>query len=94
MEKVRVHIFVTGRVQGVFFRDSTRRRAKKLGIKGWVKNLPSGQVEAIFEGDKDKVEEMVNWAKTGPILAKVEYVEAVWEEYKGEFDDFVIKFGN
>lgn len=93
-EKVRAHIFISGRVQGVLFRDRTKRKARGLGIAGWVRNLPSGQVEAIFEGDKDKVEQIINWAKKGPILAKVDNLEIEWREYKGEFNDFVIsRFG-
>lgn len=92
MEKIRAHIVVSGRVQGVLFRDGIRRRAKNLGVKGWVRNLPQGQVEAIFEGDKDKVEQIINWAKKGPILARVERLEVFWQEYKGEFQDFEIRF--
>jgi len=91
-DKARVHIFVSGRVQGVFFRENTRKRAKKLGIKGWVRNLPDGRVEAVFEGKKDKIEELVNWAKKGPMFAKVDGVEVILEEYKEEFDNFEIKY--
>ncbi len=91
-EKIRVHIFVSGRVQGVFFRDSMRRRAKNLEIKGWVRNLPEGRVEAVFEGEKEKVEQIINWAKKGPILAKVENLRVELEEHKGEFDDFKIRY--
>jgi acylphosphatase len=92
MDYVRAHIFVSGRVQGVFFRDSTKRRAKKLGIKGWVKNLPDGRVEAVFEGKKDRVEQIINWAKRGPIFAKVNNLDLEWQEYKGEFSDFEIVY--
>jgi len=92
MDYVRAHIFVSGRVQGVFFRDSTKRKAKKLGIKGWVKNLPDGRVEAVFEGKKDKVEQIINWAKRGPIFAKVSNLDLEWQEYKGEFSDFEIVY--
>ena len=92
MEKIRAHIIISGRVQGVFFRDSMRIRAKKLGIGGWVKNLRTGQVEAVFEGDKDKVEEIIDWARKGPILAKVQDLQVEWQEYKGEFTDFEIKY--
>jgi acylphosphatase len=92
MDYVRAHIFVSGRVQGVFFRDSTKRKAKKLGIKGWVKNLPDGRVEAVFEGKKDRVEQIINWAKRGPIFAKVNNLDLEWQEYKGEFSDFEIVY--
>jgi len=87
---VRAHIFVSGRVQGVFFRENTRKRAEKLGIKGWVRNLPDGRVEAVFEGEEQAVKEIIKWAQKGPIWAKVEEVEVKWEEYKGEFNDFQI----
>ena len=93
MQGARAHIFVSGRVQGVLFRDGTRRQAKKLGITGWVKNLGDGRVEAVFEGEKVKVEQIVNWAKRGPILSKVENLEIAWEEHKGEFSSFEIKYG-
>lgn len=92
MTKVRAHIFVSGRVQGVLFRDGTRRKAKSLGIAGWVRNLPDGRVEAVFEGEKDKVEKIIDWVRKGPILAKVDNLELEWQEYKGEFNDFEIKY--
>ncbi len=87
----RAHIFVSGRVQGVFFRDSARREVLKLGIGGWVRNLEDGRVEAVFEGEKEKVEKMVNWAKNGPIFARVDKMEAEWQEYQGEFKSFEIR---
>ena len=90
--KARVHIFVSGRVQGVFFRENTRKRAKKLGITGWVKNLPDGRVEAVFEGEKSKVEELINRTKKGPMFAKVDELKVISEEYKGEFDNFEIRY--
>ena len=93
MDRARAHIFVSGRVQGVLFRDGTQRRAKRLGINGWVRNLADGRVEAIFEGEKNKVEQIVNWAKKGPILAKVKDFKVEWQEYKGEFGDFEIRYG-
>ena len=87
-EKIRSHIFVSGRVQGVFFRSKTCNKARELDLTGWVKNLEDGRVETVFEGDKDKVEKIIEWAKKGPILAKVENVEVIFEEYKGEFKSF------
>ncbi len=89
--KVRVHIFVSGRVQGVFFRENTRKRAKKLGITGWVRNIPDGRVEAVFEGEKSKVEELINRTKKGSLIARVDGVEVILEEYKEEFDNFEIR---
>lgn len=90
-DKIRVHIFVSGRVQGVFFRENTRKMADKLGVRGWVRNLADGKVEAVFEGEKDKAEKMINWAKKGPMFAKVNGVEIISEDCKGEFDNFEIK---
>lgn len=91
-DKIRFHIFVSGRVQGVFFRENTRRKAKKIGITGWVRNLTDGRVEAVLEGEKDKIERMINWAKKGPMFAKVKGVKIEIEEYQAEFNDFEIKY--
>ncbi len=88
----RVHVYISGKVQGVFFREYTRRKAKNLGIKGWVRNLPDGRVEAIFEGEKEKIKEMIEWCHTGSPYSKVEKVEVTEEEYKGEFEDFEIRW--
>ncbi|MFQ6049499.1 MAG: acylphosphatase [Candidatus Paceibacterales bacterium] len=91
-EKIRAHIFVSGKVQGVFFRENTQKKAQTLEITGWVRNLEDSRVEAVFEGEKEKVEKMVNWAKRGPLFARVNDLEVEWEEYKGEFEDFEIKY--
>ena len=91
-EMVRAHIFVSGVVQGVGFRWSMQRVARRLGVKGWVRNLPDGRVEAVLEGPRDRVEELIEWAKRGPSLAVVENVEVRWEEYRGEFADFEIRY--
>jgi acylphosphatase len=80
-------------VQGVWFRASTRDEADRLGVSGWVSNLPDGSVEAVFEGDKKKVEEIVGWCHRGPSGAKVSKVEIVWEPYRKEFDHFDIRYG-
>ena len=85
----RFHIFVSGRVQGVFFRASTVDTAKKLGIFGWVRNLHDGRVEIIAEAENDKIQEFVDWLKKGgPVLAKV--VDLVIEEEvpNKEFNSF------
>ncbi len=92
MEKIRVHIFISGKVQGVFFRDSIMKRARKSGVFGWVQNLQDGRVEAVLEGEQDKVEKIVKWAKRGPIFARVDNVDVERQEYKGEFKDFQIKY--
>jgi acylphosphatase len=90
--KTRAHIFVSGRVQGVFYRENTKKKAEKYGILGWVKNLKDGKVEAVFEGEKGKIEKILKWAKRGPFFAKVENLEIITEDYKGEFNCFEIKY--
>lgn len=75
MSATRAHVFVRGRVQGVWFRESTRRRAEQLGVGGWVRNLPDGRVEAIFEGDENAVRSAVDYVRRGPSHAQVEGVE-------------------
>lgn len=91
-EKTRVHMIVSGRVQGVFFRQNTLNKAKELGVFGWVKNLPDGRLEAVFEGEKKKVAKIVNWAEKGPVSAKVSDIKVKWQEYKGEFKGFKLKY--
>jgi acylphosphatase len=80
---VRKRVIVHGRVQGVFFRDTTRRMAESRGVAGWVRNNPDGSVEAAFEGDADAVERMVQFAREGPRGADVQRVEVVDEEPEG-----------
>jgi acylphosphatase len=77
---VRKHVVVHGRVQGVFFRDTTRRMAESRGVAGWVRNTPEGSVEAVFEGEPDAVGELVRFAHEGPRGAAVERVEVADEE--------------
>jgi acylphosphatase len=74
---------VSGRVQGVFFRDTTRRRAEAAGVAGWIRNTPEGAVEAVFEGDPDAVEELVEFCRRGPSRAEVAEVEVLGEEAEG-----------
>jgi acylphosphatase len=90
MVRVRAHVWISGRVQGVFFRAHTKEVAEKLGLTGWVRNLPDGRVEAVFEGEEEAVKEAIEWCKRGPPLAKVERVEVRYEEPTGEFKDFRI----
>jgi acylphosphatase len=80
---VRKHVVVHGRVQGVFFRDSTRQRAQAAGVAGWVANRPDGTVEAVLEGDADAVEQLVAWMGEGPRSAEVERTEVSEEEPEG-----------
>ncbi|HEW63946.1 acylphosphatase [Fervidicoccus fontis] len=86
----RVHIKVYGIVQGVFFRSFTRKVAKELNVKGWVRNCIDGSVEIVAEGEEDALFKLINEVKKGPPAAVVENVDVSWEEYRGEFDDFVI----
>lgn len=88
----RAHIFVSGRVQGVFFRSNTRKKAEELKVSGWIKNLSDSRVEAIFEGKKERVQDLIEWTKESPKGAEVNNVKVQWEEYKGEFRNFKIKY--
>jgi acylphosphatase len=90
---VRAHVYVSGRVQGVFFRDETQDEAVRQGVTGWVRNLPDGRVEAIFEGEKDKVDRLVEFCRLGPHRGRVTRVEASLEDYRGEFRDFQVRYG-
>jgi acylphosphatase len=86
----RAHILVSGRVQGVFFRDHTQRWAASLKLTGWVRNLPDGRVESVVEGDKVQIETLISRVKEGPPMANVTEAEVTWEDYQGEFGDFRI----
>jgi acylphosphatase len=81
---VRAHVFVSGRVQGVFFRASCADQAKSLGVGGWVRNVPDGRVEAAFEGPRERVDEAVRWCRHGPPYAAVDHVEVDFEAPAGE----------
>ena len=80
---IHKRVVVSGEVQGVYFRDSCRTEARKLGIAGWVRNLADGTVEAVFEGEPDAVDRMVAWAHHGPPTASVDRVEVFDEEVEG-----------
>ena len=81
-------MFVSGLVQGVFFRQNTKRQAQSQGVFGWVRNLPDGRVEAVFEGDQTQVEALVEWCNRGPVSARVENVEVSYEPFVGDFLGF------
>jgi len=87
----RVRVFVEGRVQGVFFRESTRRRSAELGVQGWVRNRPDGRVEAVFEGKERAVDEAVEFMRSGPPLATITQVEVEDEPPSGEFKSFEVR---
>jgi len=92
MTTIRVHLLITGRVQGVYFRHHTKEKALELGLKGWVRNRVDGRVEAVFEGVPAQVIEMIDWCQTGPTHANVTDVQEVWEEPAGENGPFRIKY--
>lgn len=91
--KTRAHLLISGDVQGVFFRQETKRRADALNVKGWVRNRPDGKVEAVFEGEVADVKAMAEFCKHGPPGASVTDVELSWENYTDEFNHFRIRFG-
>lgn len=92
MAERRAHVLISGRVQGVSFRYYTTQNAKKRDVRGWVKNLPDGRVEAIFEGSEEAVQRMVDWCYHGPPAARVEDVQTEWSQADGEFSDFHVRF--
>lgn len=84
-------IFVSGKVQGVFYRDSTQQKAREIGVFGWVCNLPDGRVEARISGDTSKVDELIKWMHKGPISAKVTEIEEKTIDY-ADFHDFIVTY--
>lgn len=84
-----LHLIIHGRVQGVFFRDSMRREAQRLGVTGWVRNRADGAVEAVVQGEPSAVESIVLWAHRGPPSAQVDKVEG--ETISGAYDNFEIR---
>ena len=89
--KTRAHVFVSGRVQGVFFRSFIRSKANLLHLTGWVRNTPDGRVEAVFEGEKEDVEEAVKFCRQGPPGAFVENVNVKFEPASGKYSGFEIR---
>jgi len=92
MERARARVIIEGRVQGVFFRHHTQEMAFRLGVKGWVRNRRDGGVEAVFEGDREQVDQIIQWCRRGPSEARVKNVSVTWESYTGEFDDFFVTY--
>jgi acylphosphatase len=88
MDRARVHLVVEGLVQGVSFRAYTVEEARRLGVQGWVRNLPDGRVEAEAEGERSAVEALVAWCGRGPPAARVEAVHATWGAYRGNLGPF------
>ena len=89
--KVSAHVFVSGRVQGVFFRVETRREAIKNGVVGWVRNTSDGMVEAVFEGDRINVKKLIDFCRQGPPDAIVKKTVVIWNPYTGVFNEFSIR---
>lgn len=91
-DKIRSHVVISGRVQGVFFRMETKQVADSFNVSGWVKNNRDGTVEAVFEGEKEAVDSVVKWCRKGPPLSNVDRVDVIEEDYKGEFRGFDISY--
>ena len=89
---IRAHVCISGRVQGVFYRASTRNKAEQIGLAGWVRNTSDGKVEAIFEGDESAVKNMIAWCHKGPRSADVSNVTVDYTKFLGEFEEFSITY--
>jgi acylphosphatase len=87
----RIHLVIRGRVQGVYYRASAVREAKRLGLTGWVKNRPDSAVEVVAEGEEDQVKDFLAWAQHGPSTARVDKIDTRWRSYTGEFASFTIE---
>jgi acylphosphatase len=90
--KTRAHLFVSGRVQGVNFRQNTRHVASRHRVTGWVRNLPDGRVEAVLEGDEMDVNEVIEWCHVGPPKSTVQDVNVKFQKYTGEFSEFNVNY--
>lgn len=86
--KERLHAYIKGKVQGVFFRDWTARQAHALGLTGWVKNIKDGRVEIVAEGKRGNLQKLIELAKKGPPQAEVDHIDLIWEEATHEFNNF------
>ncbi|MDA1196458.1 MAG: acylphosphatase [Nanoarchaeota archaeon] len=84
----RLHLIIKGKVQGVFYRHNTVKQGHKLGIKGFVRNLPNGDVEVIAEGPEDKLKQLCEWCKKGPDNAEVDEVQEKWQEPYNDYVSF------
>ncbi|ODS41964.1 MAG: acylphosphatase [Candidatus Altiarchaeales archaeon IMC4] len=89
---VAANVKITGNVQGVFFRASARDMAQSLGLTGWVRNLPDGRVEAMFEGDEERVKKAFEWCRKGPAGSSVENADVKYLPYTGSFKSFKIEY--
>lgn len=91
MDKARAHLIISGRVQGVFYRAFAERTALANGLNGWARNLPGGEVEAVFEGERKNIEEAIRQCYKGPPASKVKNIDVRWAEFKDEFKTFSIR---
>jgi len=87
----RVKLTINGRVQGVFFRQSTKEMAERLGLTGWARNCPDGSVLVVFEGKQQSVEAAITWCRQGPPAARVSNLDVEWQEFQDEFSEFSIR---
>jgi acylphosphatase len=90
--KIRVHIVANGKVQGVYFRQNTQCVCTRYGVTGWICNLADGSIEIVLEGDRDSVDNVIEWCKVGPPNARVEKFDLRFDRYTGEFQDFKINY--
>jgi len=90
--KKNVHVTISGKVQGVWFRANTKDKAEQLDISGWIRNTPDGKVEAIFEGEEENIKEMLDWCNNGPPLAKVKEVKIEEREPTNKYKKFDIRY--
>jgi len=92
MKQQRVHLLVSGKVQGVFFRQALKVVAKKNNVSGWVRNLKDRCVEAVFEGDSKSISSVIEWARVGPANSRIDDIEVINEEFKNEFSTFEVLY--
>ena len=91
MTQVRAELRISGRVQGVWFRQSTKQTAETFAVNGWVRNCPDGSVEAVLEGEKSSVQQVIDWCRQGPQQAQVDDLQLAWQPASGEFSRFEVR---
>ena len=91
-DNVRARLLIAGRVQGVAFRWETQRAARRCQVAGWVRNLPDGRVEAVVEGPRARVNDLIDWCRKGPPVARVDSLDIQWEDFRGDFASFDITY--